>query len=268
MINKKLYDEEFIREAKRKYTEATPFKFLIIDEFLDASAANQLSKYFPSLAKMNVNYNGLNEKKTEHSSFSELNNYFTQLKEKFFQQSFVNLIQKITGLEKLHLTNDRYGYGLHQGGKGSFLDIHIDYNLHPVEKKQRRLNLLLFLSHKWEDTWGGDLQFWNQDVTNCMRSIKPVFNRCVIFECNEISYHGYNKITCPDNITRKSFYLYFFSSPTVKLSFHDTVFKPKPNDSKLKKFKVKLKEVIKNQIKRTLYNLRSGGIINKMLASP
>jgi Rps23 Pro-64 3,4-dihydroxylase Tpa1-like proline 4-hydroxylase len=255
MINKKLYQDEFIREAQKEFVEAIPFKYVIIDQFLNDSAATQLSNYFPSLSQMNISYNGINEKKAEHSNFSELNKLFTQLREELFDQSFIELIQKITGLEHLHLIQDRYGYGLHQGGQGSFLDIHIDYNLHLTEKKQRRLNLLLFLSDHWENAWGGQLQFWNSDVTRCIQNIMPRFNRCVIFECNEVSYHGYDLITCPPNITRKSFYLYFFSVPTNKLSFHDTVFTPTPQDSKLKRYKVQLKETLKNKVKKIIYDL-------------
>ncbi len=256
MLNSKLLQQEFLMETHKSFLLAKPFKYVVINNFIEDGTAKQLSVHFPTLEKMNVSYNGINEKKTEHSAFAELNIIYKQLKDTLFKDSFVKTIEQITGVENLQLIDDRYGYGLHQGGKGSFLDIHIDYNLHPLKRMQRRFNLILFLSESWDDLWGGNLQFWNADVTKCIQSLQPQFNTCVLFECNEISYHGYNEITCPENITRKSFYLYFFSQPANQLSFHDTMFKPTPADTKLKKIKVIVKEQLKNTLKRFLYNLK------------
>ncbi len=167
---------------------------------------------------------------------------------------FIGEIEKITGIENLKVLDDRYGRGLHQGANGSFLDIHIDYNIHPLEKKQRRLNMLIFLNKQWESEWGGNLEFWDSDITSCELKIAPVFNRCVIFECSNISYHGYSLIKGPPNTTRKSFYLYFFSDIQHKLAFHDTVFKTLPNDSPFKKIITRVKEFSKNSIKKIIYN--------------
>ena len=94
---------------------------------------------------------------------------------------------KVTGIPGLQTIEDRLGYGLHQGANQSFLDIHIDYNLHPLRKLYRKLNLIIFLNESWESNWGGHLELWDADVANCVQSIAPVFNRCALFECSEIS---------------------------------------------------------------------------------
>lgn len=86
-----------------------------------------------------------------------------------------------TLINNLMIISDRYGSGLHQGGNGSFLDIPIDYKLHTIEKKQRRLNLIIFLNQNWEKEWGGYLEFWNAGGTKCDASIKPKFNKYVLF---------------------------------------------------------------------------------------
>jgi hypothetical protein len=82
----------------------------------------------------------------------------------------------------------------------------------------------------------------------------PLFNRCVLFECNEYSFHGYSKINCPEEITRKSFYQYYFTDPEEKIVFHDTIFKSKPEESVTKRLLVSIKETLKNATKRTLYH--------------
>lgn len=246
-------DEPQINAWSQAFQEALPFRFLVIDDFLDPELARRLANAFPSLQKMEVNYAGLNERKSEHSNFELLHEDFNNLKKNLSSSDFTSIVERISKIENLETIGDRYGYGLHQGGKNSFLDIHVDYNLHPLRKKQRRLNLIIFLNDDWQEDWGGALEFWNGDVSECMQSILPVFNRCVLFECHDHSYHGYSKITCPETVTRKSFYLYYFSEPGQRLIFHDTIFRNKPKEPLAKKIRVHLKETTKNFIKRVFY---------------
>jgi hypothetical protein len=256
-----IIEEATLQELHLNFINGKPFPYLYIDDFLATSLAGSLSANFPSLSEMDILYEGLNENKGEHSNFETLHEDFTELKRILSSETFIKKIETISGINDLAVINDRYGSGLHQGGNGSFLDIHIDYNLHPLKKKQRRLNLIIFLNENWEKEWGGYLEFWNATGTECIAKIEPKFNRCVLFICSNISYHGYSQIRCPALVTRKSFYLYFFSNPEKKLFFHDTVFATSPRDNIYHKYRVKVKEFLKNNIKRFLYY--SG--LNKLL---
>jgi len=115
------------------------------------------------------------------------------------------------------------------------------------------LNLILFLNEAWQVDWGGYLELWNASGTECVTRIAPTFNRCVLFLCDEHSYHGYSVIQCPEGITRKSFYLYFFTEVTEKLFYHDTVFSHLASSNPSRRYAVFAKEFFKNQIKRALY---------------
>jgi hypothetical protein len=243
-----------IQRWQAEFETGSPFRYLIIDNFLEPAFAEELSNKFPALGEMNVRYRGMNERKSEHSDFVNLPSVFSALKKRLSEFDVTTAIGKITQIQNLELINDRFGFGLHQGGKDSFLDIHVDYNLHPLQRKQRRINLILFLNTNWEKDWGGALELWNKDVTKCEQSILPLFNRCVLFECNEYSFHGYSKINCPEEITRKSFYQYYFTDPEEKIVFHDTIFKSKPEESVTKRLLVSIKETLKNATKRTLYH--------------
>ncbi|MDQ3844577.1 MAG: 2OG-Fe(II) oxygenase [Bacteroidota bacterium] len=253
MYKQLLHDAAYKAELNRQFIHAVPFPYIIIDNFLHPEIARTLADNFPSLSEMNVQYNGLNEKKGEHSRFDTLHSVFIDIKRELMKEGFVKIIETISGIQKLQTIDDRYGCGLHQGGAGSFLDIHIDYNLHPTLKKQRRLNLILFLNEQWQEEWFGYLEFWDAAGKKCVRSIAPVFNRCVLFICNNISYHGYSTIKCPPDVYRKSFYLYFFSEPEKSMLFHDTVFTPSPDDSFWRKQIIRGKEWIKNSVKRIFY---------------
>lgn len=243
------------REALlQKFLNAEPFPYVVIDNFLEPEMAMALSKKFPAIESMDVNYKGLNERKGEHSNFDSLSEEFTCLKDMLNSSDFIKQVESITGFTGLFTIDDRYGRGLHQGGNNSFLDTHIDYNLHPLRKKQRRLNLIIFLHEAWEEAWGGCLQFSDKSLTP-VASVVPRFNRAVIFVCNSISYHGYNRIECPDNVSRKSFYTYYFTEPEKNLIYHDTVFRASSKDTGLRRAMIVTKEFAKNTAKRMIYYL-------------
>jgi Rps23 Pro-64 3,4-dihydroxylase Tpa1-like proline 4-hydroxylase len=238
------------------FNTAQPFRHIVIDNFLEETAASVLYDQFPDVQQMKTHYKGLNEKKTELSGFTNLDPVFTSLHEELTSRSVITYLEKLTGIGPLSTIDDRLGYGLHQGANNSFLDIHIDYNIHPIQKKHRKLNLIFFLNKEWKAEWGGNLEFWDKDVKRCIASIAPVFNRCVIFECSEISYHGYSLIHVPEGVTRKSYYQYYFIPVAADTRFHDTVFKPRPADKAVKKAGTYIKEFVKNTAKKILLRLR------------
>ena len=247
ILNTTLTAPQKIEEIKSAFNRSTPFKHVVIDNFLNIDFARNITENFPSIDSMKTKYKGLNENKAEDSSFENFSESIQALHFFIGSSYFNNWISKITGFSGLQVIDDRLGAGLHQGGNNSFLDIHIDYNIHPVRKLHRRLNLIIFFNEEWQTNWGGLLELW--DKRNCFEKISPLFNRMVLFECNEISYHGYDLITCPENITRRSYYHYFFSEVPKGLSYHDTVFLLKPNDSIRKKILTGTKEFLKNKVK-------------------
>merc|ERR1711916_307555 len=117
----------------------------------------------------------------------------SKIKEDFTSSEFYKWVSGVTGIDEVFITDDQMGSGIHQGANGSFLDVHIDFNIHHIKNVHRRLNLLIYLEKNWKDEYGGSLEMWNADMTNCDKMVLPAFNRCVIFETSEISYHGYSK---------------------------------------------------------------------------
>lgn len=254
-LNPELFDTAYSSTLKSSFDNAVPIRHVVIDQFLGNDFALQLFHHFPDIQEMKTKYNGINEKKSEHSDFRQLSSEFEQFRQTLASSDFLSWLERITGITHLESINDRLGYGLHQGANNSFLDIHIDYNLHPIQKKQRRLNLIVFLNKEWETYWGGELELWDKDVKKCIQQIAPVFNRCVIFECSNISYHGYSRISVPEGITRKSYYQYFFTPATTGLAFHDTIFKPRPQETAIKKLATHSKDFAKNLSKKVLLKL-------------
>ena len=255
LLNPELFLIQTKHELSNQFNSNKPIRHLVVDDFLDENFAHRIAAHFPPVKEMKTHYHGINEKKSEHSDFSKLDIAFSRLHEELSSRHFIEWLTDVTSIIDLETIDDRLGYGLHQGANNSFLDIHIDYNLHPVKKRYRKLNFILFFNKQWEKNWGGHLELWDEKVLNCIQSISPLFNRCVIFECSDISYHGYSRITVPDDITRKSYYQYYFIPAEHDISFHDTIFKSRPEESAIKKMLTPTKDFFKNSAKKILLKL-------------
>ena len=85
-------------------------------------------------------------------------------------------------------------------GKG--LDVHIDFNIDERRMLHRRVNLLIYLNKEWQHEWGGAIELhsdpWNPAADEVSASL-PLFNRTLLFETNEYSWHGFKRITLPDD---------------------------------------------------------------------
>ena len=68
-------------------------------------------------------------------------------------------------------------------------------------------------------------------MSACAKQILPVFNRCVIFNTDEDSYHGLpDPIQCPEGMTRKSIALYYFTEEKTAPRKRATNYRARPGD--------------------------------------
>lgn len=255
-INNNLFSDKAIAQYKEEFDTAKPYRHIVIDNFLNDELAKTLNEKFPTVEDLKTHWKGLNENKFEGSTFDTFHPSFKQVKDALTTPEFYKWIEGVTGVKDSFITDDPMGAGIHQGSNGSFLDVHIDFNIHHVLNVHRRLNLLIYLEKDWKEEYGGALELWNADMTNCDKLVPPALNRAVIFETSEISYHGYSKITLPEGVTRKSFFAYFYTHEREDaVPYHDTIFKARPTESTSKKIKTNIKENVKNTAKSTLKKL-------------
>lgn len=131
----------------------------------------------------------------------------------------VFLVKHLTGIEGL--TADPLGGGMHETGEGGRLGMHVDFNYHP-DGRVRRVNLLTYLNDDWDCTWGGCLHLGERrEVT-----VAPVFNRTVLFECSNESWHGHPEPVVGGRL-RQSLATYYYTPPgSVDLGeSHTTIYR-------------------------------------------
>ena len=143
-------------------------------------------------------------------------------------QPFLNFLQELTGVECLLPDPALVGGGLHSVMPGGSLEVHTDFNTHPQTQLLRRVNVLLYLNQNWESAFGGNLELWDASMSECVRSIEPIFNRMVVFHSIDISYHGHPQpLTCPEDRIRKSIAVYYYT-PGEPEDHRTTQYKDRP----------------------------------------
>ena len=215
-ISKNYSNLKNLSELKKKeYLLSEPFPSIILDNFFNEDYLKEILKEFPNLENLEntSKYVNKNEIKFANNNFE----LFPKILKNFISflnsQEFINFIQNITSIkEPLKADKDLNGGGLHEIKKGGVLKIHTDFNRHPSLDLDRRVNVLIYLNKDWNDKYGGHLELWDKDMTECKQKILPIFNRMVIFSTNDYSNHGHpNPVTCPIDLSRKSIALYYFS---------------------------------------------------------
>src|SRR5262249_39147078 len=85
--------------------------------------------------------------------------------------TFLQFLEEMTGIEGLIPDPYLEGGGLHMIKPGGSLAIHADFNWHKRLKLDRRLNLLLYLNKDWDESFGGALELWSQDMKAVVKKI-------------------------------------------------------------------------------------------------
>lgn len=149
-------------------------------------------------------------------------------------QEMMEFLEKLTGIEGLIPDPQLAGGGLHELRSGGFLRVHADFNYQRHLKLDRRINLLLYLNKDWDESYGGNLELWDRDAKRCEKKYAPLFNRCVIFNTTDTSFHGNPEpVKAPGGRTRRSIALYYYTNgrPEAEVSpQHMTIFKKRPHE--------------------------------------
>ncbi|MEL6355460.1 MAG: 2OG-Fe(II) oxygenase [Bacteroidota bacterium] len=249
--------QQQLPRLKERYQAGHPYPHIVLDNFLSTDVADLALAAFPSLNDSGwINYVHVNENKRGLNKVELLPDYLRQLILDFNKPEFVAFLSELTGIPNLQADETLEGGGLHQSPREGYLNVHADFTVHPHKRTwKRRVNLLLYLNKDWLVEYNGDLELWARDMSRCEQKIAPIFNRVVVFNTDEDSYHGLPEpIKCPPGETRKSLALYFFTIEETAPKLRTTHYRARPDDGWRKWLIIADRQLIAiyTRIKRTL----------------
>lgn len=226
----------------REFRAGTPFPHVLIEGLLDPELAAEVASAYPDFeraARMGRMFEALNEhRKIQVTDARVFPEPVQRLNRALAAPQFIADLEAITGIEGLLYDEELAGGGMHITGARGRLDVHVDFNHLEERGLYRRLNLLLYLNPTWDPAWGGALELWDAKVRTMHHTFAPRLNRAVIFETSEHSYHGVAPVTCPPDVVRKSFAVYYYTReapPGYAGKAHTTLFKARPHE-RLRKY--------------------------------
>jgi Rps23 Pro-64 3,4-dihydroxylase Tpa1-like proline 4-hydroxylase len=237
---------------------AKPFKHFCIDNFLEESFAEEALASFPSFeqaSQLGRGFATVNERnKIQITDSSKFPTPILRLHEALASQEWLDLMSHVMSIPKLLADPELVGGGIHETGPRGHLDVHVDFNYIKERDLHRRINILVYFNKDWKKEWGGNIELWDTDVKVCHHSFEPRFNRCVVFETSDISYHGVTAVKCPEGVSRKSFAGYYYTKePPAHWDgqAHSTIFRARP-DERLKGSVLMPAEKLSRSVKGTI----------------
>lgn len=256
-----------VRQIASEFQSRTPYGYASVGNLFDAATVLQVARdvaanlaSYPQEANIYASY-----RKHRLSVLAEMPEHARAFVAALNAPSFLRVLSAISGIDNLQPDPELRGGGIHAIGRGGYLKLHTDFNWHRGLAMYRRLNLLVYLNEDWQDAWRGDIELWSADARARIFSLSPRLGHALLFETNDISYHGHpDPLACPEGVFRKSIALYYYTPtrPASDLRFGKsemTNFVARPAET-FEFDKVRhVRQRLQLRAKRLLYALRRGG---------
>ena len=123
-----------------------PFNHIIIDNFLNKTFFNEVSKSLPDNTDNFWEYMNPLEVKYALDKTEFMNDKIVNIFNSLSHQKIIDKKYNIFGISELEYDPYMNGAGIHYHPRNGRLNMHLDYEQHPILKdKQRRPNIILYL---------------------------------------------------------------------------------------------------------------------------
>lgn len=256
-----LFDTELAKEKglelRQQYLAAQPFPHIAIDDFLPTALLDRCLMDFPSASSAEETFDRAQERLKRSFSPDRLPSSSRQLFYSFNSRPFIQIIENITGIKGLIPDPYFLGGGFHEIAQGGHLSVHADFNHHIPMNLERRINVLIYLNRNWKDDYGSQLELWDVQMTQCVKSYLPLFNRCVIFNTTDLSNHGNPQpVRHPEAVPRRSIALYYYTATWDSTKRTQTTqFRVRPESEDEPDREVRVRELLADWIPPALYRV-------------
>ncbi|HSK70761.1 MAG TPA: 2OG-Fe(II) oxygenase [Pyrinomonadaceae bacterium] len=204
-------------------------RFTAIDNLLPEDLAKKIYEAFPPTDEMRL-LDSFREKKFTSKSLDKFDSLISDITFAFQDERVVKKVAEVTGIKDAVGDPHLYAGGISAMAKNHFLNPHLD-NSHDYEQKNYRvLNLLYYITPDWKPENGGNLELWNEDVTEAIE-IPSLFNRLVLMSTNDKSWHSVNEVKTDRMRCCISNYYFSPHSPNGYETTHVTYFQARPEQT-------------------------------------
>jgi Rps23 Pro-64 3,4-dihydroxylase Tpa1-like proline 4-hydroxylase len=222
-----------LSDLAKEYAGNQPAPHILLSDFLAYEAASQAAHEFPLAdSKSWTHYQHCNENKLGMAKRELFPSSLRAIANELNTPRFLAWLSRLTGIPGLIADPSLEGGGLHQAGRGGFLNVHTDFSHHHYhETWRRRVNLILYLNPAWRAEWGGSIELWDAKMEHCVVKYPPLLNHVLIFN-TEQALHGFPEpLQCPEGESRRSLALYYYSLDLVgRTAPSATHYRARPSD--------------------------------------
>ncbi len=221
--------------------------YTAIDSLLPEEYALKIASVFPSTSRMRF-LNSFRERKFTSKSLDDFDPLISDITFALQDEHVIEMVAELTGIRDAVGDPHLYAGGLSAMERGHFLNPHIDNSHDGEQKNYRVLNLLYYISPEWKPEYGGNLELWDERITQPVE-IPSLFNRLVLMATNERSWHSVNKVKT--DAVRRCISNYYFSphSPNGYETAHVTYFMARP-EQKIRRLVTKIDSEIRTVLRK------------------
>lgn len=184
-----------VGQDAERFRTAAPFRHIVFDDLLPKKAKQAVTDAFPD-----QQWTGWKDNNNEHQrlkmSCTDVAAIPGPLRQLIFELNsgaVMSWLGRLTGIENVLPDPHLIGGGLHMTLPGGMLTPHTDFHRVRGNPLFRRLNLLVYLNPGWSADNGGCLELWDKKTDKIVHQVMPELGRCVIFQTDDDSVHGFSK---------------------------------------------------------------------------
>ncbi len=223
-----------------------------LDNLLPTEIAERIYANFPKSGKMRL-LNSPGELKFKYSYVKNESRLLQDLHFAIQDPRVIAVIEEITGIKNQVPDKSRHAGAISTLIKGHYINPHLDHSHDRSRKLYQTVNLLYYVSPNWKLENGGNYELWDESVKN--RIIVPsLFNRLVVMETNQTSWHAVNPVLC--DAPRCCVFNYYYSeqpprgheySHSASSIFFNPLIKPRP-EQKIRRAIVSIRNMLLRQV--------------------
>lgn len=209
---------ELGRTYQREYREARPYPHAVFDGLLGDTRSEAIARAIPAPTHPGWKRRDYAEQaarlgQLQRTGFDGVAPELRWLLAELNGMAFLDFLSALTGRRDLIADPHFTGAGPLVTLPGGHLALHADFNRDSTRHLDRAVTALYYAPLVWDDAWGGELELWNRERTECEARIAPRRDRLVVMDHGDDYWHGHPApLRCPEGHARVVIAAYYYTA--------------------------------------------------------